>query len=249
MLADVAGLGPFFTVGTDPADQADPGRRPMAELYSGLPRSGAPSSDHRSSDHHPLRDRIAHVRRMLGSDDRIAASITFQGLAALVVSAPFAAAVLHGALPVLTARSLHFRVAESGPWPLWASAPPLRPVPDPGDAVHALAEALFDEHLVPLVTAVRAEVPISERLLWGSVASAVASGKRLVTMSRPAAAGRAAEVAAGLLASGPLAGTGELLAPVDPDRVWTFRRRSCCLYYRVRDGGLCDDCVLHARAR
>ena len=31
------------------------------------------------------------------------------------------------------------------------------------------------------------------------------------------------------------------------DRLWTFRRRSCCLYYRVPgSGGLCDDCVLPA---
>ncbi|MGH3614812.1 MAG: (2Fe-2S)-binding protein [Pseudonocardia sp.] len=32
-----------------------------------------------------------------------------------------------------------------------------------------------------------------------------------------------------------------------PDVAWTFRRRSCCLYYRVRDGGLCGDCVLLSR--
>jgi ferric iron reductase protein FhuF len=94
------------------------------------------------------------------------------------------------------------------------------------------------------VAAVRAQVPVSEQVLWGNAASSVASGKRLVVAERPAAATRAAEVAAGLLATGPLAGRGELLAPQEPDRVWSFRRHSCCLYYRARDGGLCGDCVL-----
>ncbi len=226
VLADVAGLGPFFSVSTDPAEVVDPTWRPMADLYS---------------DPQPLRDRIAHVRRVLGSDDRVAASIAFQGLAALIVSAPFAAVVLHGVLPELTARTLHWRVSAGGSWPLWWSAATERPASD-------LAETLLDEHLVPLVAAVRAQVPISERLLWGSVASSVASGKRLVGGRGPAVANRATAVAERLLATGPLAGTGDLLAPAGPDHGWSFRRRSCWLYYRVRDGGLCGDCVLHRRA-
>lgn len=233
VLAEVAGLGPFFTITTDPAESADPTWRPVADLYS---------------DPGPLRDRIAHVHRTLGSDERVAASIAFQGLAALLVSAPLAAAVLHGVLPRLPADRLHWRAATSGPWPLWCDAPDATAVPGARDAAAGLAGALFDEHLTPLIAAVRAQVPISERLLWGSVASSVASGKRLVTTRRPAAAARATEVAATLLATGPLAGTGELLPPTGPDAGWTFRRRSCCLYYRVPGGGLCGDCVLLGRA-
>jgi ferric iron reductase protein FhuF len=234
VLADVAAFGPFFTVGTDPAEAVDPSWRPLQDLYT---------------DPRPLADRIAHVRRVLESDDRVAASITFQGLAALLLSAPFAAVVLHGVLPQLTARTLHWRPSATGPWPLWCDDPPAVAVTGVDEAAEALAAALFDEHLAPLVAAVRAQVPIAERLLWGSVASSVASGKRLVGVERPAAAGRAAAVAERLLGLGPLAGTGELLPPAGPDHMWSFRRRSCCLYYRVRDGGLCGDCVLHARAR
>jgi ferric iron reductase protein FhuF len=63
-------------------------------------------------------------------------------------------------------------------------------------------------------------------------------------LQRTAAADRAAEVAEAVLGTGPFARAGELLPPRDPDMVWTFRRRSCCLYYRVPGGGLCDDCVL-----
>lgn len=232
MLADVAGFGPFFTVGTDPAEAADPTWRPWRDLYT---------------DPEPLRLRIALVRRVLNCDDRVAASITFQGLAALVVSAPLAAVVLHGVLPELTARSLHWRVAVDGPWPLWNASPAGTTVDDPALAAAALGGALFDEHLAPLIAAVRAQVPIAERLLWGSVASSVAGGKRLIGTRSPAAAERAAAVGRRLLALGPLAGTGELLPPQGNDAAWSFRRRSCCLYYRISGGGLCGDCVLHAR--
>jgi hypothetical protein len=234
VLADVGALGPFFAVSTDPAEQVDPTWRPLAHLYT---------------EPGPLRERIAHVRRVLGSDDRVAASIAFQGLAARVLSAPFAAVVLHGVLPWLPADALHYRVTVSGPWPLWCPDPGGRPVPDVDAAAAALADALFDAHLAPLVAAVRAQVAVSERVLWGNVASSVASGKRLVGVERPAAAGRAAAVAERLLEAGPLRGTGERRPAAEPDRVWSFRRRSCCLYYRARDGGLCGDCVLLDRPR
>lgn len=229
VLADVAGLGPFFTVATDPAERVDPSWRPVAEMHT---------------DPAPLRDRIAQVRRVLDSDDRVAASITFQGIAALLVSAPFAAVAVHGVLPVLTPTTLHWRASAAGPWPLWWAEPrSVRGGPDElGPELVGVIEGLVG----PLVDAVRAQVPIAEGLLRGSVASSVASGKRLVGQQRPAAATRATRLAE-LLLDGPLAGTGDLLEPVAPDTGWTFRRRSCCLYYRVRDGGLCGDCVLHAR--
>ncbi len=225
VLADVSGLGPFFTVGTGTPDGADPSWRPLHDLWT---------------DPQPLRDRIAHVRRVLGSDDRGAASIAFQGLAALVISAPLASVVLHGVLPDLTPDALHWRPSASGPWPLWCAEPGAR---DPGDLALQI-----EENLTPLVAAVRERVPISERLLWGSVASSVASGKRLIGVERPAAAARAVTVAEEVLDGGRLAGTGDRRPPEPPDHAWTFRRRSCCLYYRAEGGGLCGDCVLLSRA-
>ncbi|MDN5748539.1 MAG: (2Fe-2S)-binding protein [Pseudonocardia sp.] len=230
VLADVAQLGPFFTVATGSSPAVD--ARPVGGLYAG--RDDA------------LAERIGHVRRVLGPDDpvtahRVAASITFQGLAALLVSAPYAAVVVHGVLPELTERTLHWTPSAPSPWPLWCPEPTA--APDPA----ALADALVDGHLAPLVAAVRVQVAVSERILWGNAASAVAAAKRLVAQRWPASADRAARVAQRLLDTGPLAGAGELLPARLPDRVWTFRRRSCCLYYRTHDGGLCGDCVLHHR--
>lgn len=227
MLADVAALGPFFAVGTDPAERVDPTWRPVTDLHA---------------DPEPLRARIAHVRRALGGDDRVAASIAFQGLAARLVAPPLAAVAVHGVLPDLGPARLHWRPTATGPWPLWCADPEAVGVGEDAGALAAAVEALVG----PLVGAVRAQVAVSERVLRGNVASAVAGGKRLIGQQRPAAAQEAARVAAALL-DGPLAGSGDRLSPVEPDVAWSFRRRSCCLYYRVRDGGLCGDCVLLAR--
>lgn len=215
VLSDVSGLGPFFTVRTDPAEAADPSWRPVAELETDGPA---------------LRERISYVRGALGDPEpRVAASIAFQGIAAVIVSPPFAAAVLHSVVPALSPSDLHWRPMAGGPFPLWASR--LVPFEKP-------LMALYEQHLPSLVDAVRAIVPVSPRVLWGNVASVVAGAAAMIARGRPAAGARAFEVAAGLLDDGPLAGTGDLL----PDR--TFRRRSCCLYYRVPGGGTCGDCVL-----
>jgi FhuF 2Fe-2S C-terminal domain len=214
LLADVAGLGPFFTHG------AGPGERPF-------------------TDPEPVRDRIAHVGGALGCDERVAASLAFQGFAAQLVSAPYAAAVLHGPVPEVTPSSAGWSRSADGGWSVSAGA---TAVVD-GEALPALLHGL----LTPLVAVFRAQVPVAGRLLWGNAASTVAAAKRVLVAQRPAVASRAAEVAEAVLAHGSFAGAGELLPPRDPDRVWTFRRRSCCLYYRVAGGGLCDDCVLSER--
>jgi hypothetical protein len=223
VLADLAGLGQYFAVATG----VGPGDRPVADLRT---------------DPGPIRDRIAHVRRALDCEERVAASLAFQGFAAQLTSAPYAAAVLHGVVPSLTPAVLHWRRADDGGWLLLCDPSGVALVD--ADELPSLLAGL----LVPVVDAVRAQVSIAEPLLWGNAASTVAAAKRLVTVQRPAAARRAAEVAQRVLGTSPLAGAGELLPPRAPDRYWTFRRRSCCLYYRVPgSGGLCDDCVLTAR--
>jgi ferric iron reductase protein FhuF len=84
-------------------------------------------------------------------------------------------------------------------------------------------------------------------VLWGDAASGVAAARRLVTAARPGSAVRATALAERLLSVPRLAATTTLRAPEPPDVTWTFRRRSCCLYYRVPGGGVCGDCVLHDR--
>ena len=61
--------------------------------------------------------------------------------------------------------------------------------------------------------------PVSERVLWGNVASSVASARQLVAAARPDAAGAAAAVARHLLTTPPLGGHG------DTARTGAARRR------------------------
>jgi ferric iron reductase protein FhuF len=222
-LADVARLGGYATVLPDVTGV------PVARLHG----PGA-----------LLGRRIARVRSALACDDRVAASIAFQGFAASLVTPPLATAVVHGLVPALPPDALHWEPTGSGPWRQSCANPAGRPVPGTEEAAAALAEALVEPHLAPLVAAVRARTSVSARVLWGNAASAVAGAKRLVAVEWPEHAGRAADVAAGLLETGPFAGLGEFRPPRPPDHGWTYRRRTCCLIHRAPAGGLCGDCVL-----
>ena len=233
LLADVGGIGPFFAVATDTT----------------APGEGWVTVQALGEAHGPLADRIAVVGTALGTGGRVAASIAFQGIAAQVVAPLFAAVAVHGVLPTAgrsddrvgsIAATLHWRPGGAGPWSWWPGGTGrIVPCPDPAVLGRTLAGLL-----APVVAAVRAQVPVSERVLWGNVASSVASARQLVAAARPDATGAAAAVARFLLTTPPLGGTATLRAPEPPDIGWTFRRRSCCLYHRVPGGGLCGDCVL-----
>lgn len=244
LLADVATVGPFFAVGTGPL----PG-----EGWLPLGALGITAT--------PFADRIAAVAAALGCAGgssegagrvsrprppgvRVAASLAFQGLAAQVVAPLFAAVVGHGVLPGEdVAAALHWRPGGGGPWLWWPAEGPVVACPEP-----AVLGGLLTTLLAPVVAVVRAQASVAERVLWGNVASSVASARRLLVAARPDTAPRAGAVARHLLTTAPLAVTATLRHPVPPDLDWTFHRRSCCLYYRVPGGGTCGDCVLNRPA-
>ena len=87
---------------------------------------------------------------------------------------------------------------------------------------------------------------MSAHVLWGNVASSLSGAGRVLDPARPRSRPALLGLLGGLLAREPLAGTGRLLRLEQdrPDTEWGFRRRSCCLYYRIPGGGTCGDCVL-----
>ncbi|MBO0850903.1 MAG: (2Fe-2S)-binding protein [Pseudonocardia sp.] len=226
-LDDVTGIGEFFAATANPAEVVDDSWRPLRELYT---------------DPGPLADRIRRVRDALGtSDDRVAASIAYQGLAARLASPVVAVAAVHGVLPTWSPDTLHWRPSVVGPWPLWESAErAVRPVA--AELASSVADALLEPHLAALADATTAVVSVSGRTLRGNAASALVGAGRMVAGARPGSAGSARHLVAGLLTVPWLDGAGAF----GPG--WSFRRRSCCLYYRVPGGGLCGDCVLASRA-
>ena len=216
VLADVARVGPYFTLDTDSDIDGHPLWRPLTELYG-----------------RALPDQIATVRARLGTGEpRVAASLLFQGIAGRLWSPILAAAVEHGVVPLLDPARTYWRAASPGP--VLLAAPGAYGVAADAASVHRV---VIERHLGPLVEAVRAVTPVAEGLLWGNAASALAGALTVLSGARPAGSGPGLRLVEELLSLPPLRGTGSL-GPRG------FRRRSCCLYYRVPGGGLCGDCAL-----
>ncbi|HSV67848.1 MAG TPA: (2Fe-2S)-binding protein [Mycobacteriales bacterium] len=224
-LAGVARLGGYFAVrtGRPCPDEAGPPWRPGEEL-TGLALPGLVAL---------VQDRIA------GGGPRVAASLLFQGYAARLWSPVLAMLVMSGQVPDLRPAALAWRYPADGSLELrlprpggWAG---------PVDALVPLAyRAVVESTLTPFMLALRQTVSISERLLWGNAASALAGAARLLDYGRPGDL-IGYPVVTRLLELDALRGTGTLVPGT------SFQRRSCCLYYRVPGGGLCSDCVLTSR--
>jgi hypothetical protein len=225
---DLAALRPlagFFVLRTE---RASAGSLPtLAQTYA------ATSPDVSGN---PLIFRVQKVATALRvPESRVAASVTQQGLAARLWSIALGCAALYGSVPDLGARLLRWDPDGSAPDDLWL--PEVTPLP--GDAA-TLADVVLHGHLVPLSAALRAHHRLAPGLLRGNAASALAgAGRELEHRARrhgrTDAAARARSLTTELLAHPLLTGAGSLSGTA-------FRRRSCCLYYRVPGGGVCGDC-------
>lgn len=172
-----------------------------------------------------LADWLGRLRAELGCDRRVAASIGQLGLAARLLSPVLAAAVRHGVL--LDLGTGYWRPPLSSTMALSLGGtvePSLSRQVEPA----ALARSVTDGPVAELTVAISRLGSVSDRVLAGNLASAV-NGAALQL-------GRACyPLAAGLLAG----------IPGEPDEPGPgFRRRSCCLRYRVAGAGYCGDCLL-----
>lgn len=181
-----------------------------------------------------------------GGDEMVAASLFVQSYAFKVAAVPVAAFAVGLPIPLprlkdTTVRPLAGRIKGVH----YDQATTLA---SPGDAA-ALAEALFGDHLEPLTAALRDEVRLGERLVWGNIATSVATAFRAIEgaardrndIQEQEAVRDAAPV---LFAASEqwTASTGrfEFLGTG-----WFWTRTSCCLYYRQSSGRRCDDCSLY----
>jgi ferric iron reductase protein FhuF len=125
--------------------------------------------------------------------------------------------------------------------PLSVPGPAAAAGADPGSP--AATATLLDEVITPITVATAALAPLSSRVLWGNVASAVNGAARQIAVARPELA-TAAWAAATSFFRDPRLSTEP--GPPGP----SFRRSSCCLIYRLapgKDGPVCGDCVLAGR--
>ncbi|MFE9095870.1 (2Fe-2S)-binding protein [Streptomyces sp. NPDC007264] len=180
----------------------------------------------------PLAFRVRKVARSLHAPEaRVAASIAHQGLVARLWSVALGCAALHGWVPDLDPRLLHWDPDAGAPDDLWLGE--VRALP-----AESLDAVVREGHLVPLAAALTARYRLSAGLLRGNAGSALAGSVRM--LARWAGESGRTDVArrAPALAAGPFAHP-DLSRSLDPA---TGRRRSCCLYYRLSGGGLCGDC-------
>ncbi len=228
LLADLAALGPYFAVDVHrPGSPVRPPWQPLGELTS------SPGA---------LARRIGEVRERLAAaagcpaaavEFRVAASIAQLGLCARLLSPALGAAAAGRALPVDVAQARWIPVL-GGPFRLSLAEEAI--AAEPGTAATA---ALLAGPVTQIVRAVEA-MAVSPRVLWGNVASAVNGAATMIAAARPDLAGPAAEAAAALLGHPDLAGTYQ------GRPLQAFRRRNCCLIYRLSPErpAYCGDCVL-----
>ena len=210
----------FFRLADPRIDEA--GWQPVGQLYT----SGSGELD----------TMIEHtVARLGGCERRVAASMLFQGYAARLLSPQVGCLVTSGCVPAMPAAALRWRRPDSEVVQLGLEA---------GTGWRGPADVLtgvmltqsFDSHLRPLAVALRASARIPATVLRDNAASALVGALRLADDKIVPGWRFLAEVA---LAHPRLRGSGTI-GLAEP----AFVRRSCCLYYRVDNGGICGDCPL-----
>ncbi|HEY1618594.1 MAG TPA: (2Fe-2S)-binding protein [Streptosporangiaceae bacterium] len=218
-LREAASAGPFFVLAQDATGA---GWQLAADLYAAGP------------------DEFLAVAGGVpdGAAARVAASIAQLGYAARIWSPVVGAALLGGVVPDLSG----LRISATRPTRLGVSEPGGWHAGDIAGLAELSYWSVVERHLEPLASALRGRVAAG--LLWGNAASALAGALGGLGGTRPELRGPAAALAGELLSTGRLAGTGDLGVT---GTGLGFRRRSCCLYYRLPGGGLCGDCSLSAR--
>lgn len=171
----------------------------------------------------------ATLTRYRTSERRVGASLVHLAHAARLWSPVLACAIGHGVIPDLD--DLH-RADEGArlrlPEPVGERLPAL--------AADALYRVVVTEHLEPLAAGLR--VRLAPALLAGNIAAALVGASQALLSARPDLREPVIGITRSLLGTGALAGTGVLTGDLG------FRRRSCCLFYRVPAGAKCGDCGL-----
>src|SRR5262249_46662831 len=108
---------------------------------------------------------------------------------------------------------------------------------------------LIGEHLIygqisRLVCSFASRDALHPRLLWGNVASTVASAAKLIDQHHPHHTDTTDQTARLILDPPPLARCGYLTQDSDGTH---YHRRSCCLYYQLPNAATCGDCPLPPR--
>lgn len=246
LAAEVGTLTPYFRLHVGEVPEAVT----MEQLYT---------------DHALLEAVVGELAGRMGVDEfRTAASTFVVGLAARLWSVTLGAVALGSAIPDLDPTVLRWSTAPDGPAlsvvrpAYWAptdrgepetASPDARPERDASEGQSAQGipvamdrpalSTVLDANLERLRRALAEIGGFSTPLMWGNTASTLLSSARIVDRHLGhTGRGPSVRQAHRLLSDPRLAGAVVL------HEDGGHRRRSCCLYYRVPDAGLCGDCAL-----
>lgn len=215
-------LGPFFAVETHVyGAPVPPPWQPMTVLIT--------ETDVLAARVEAVRTALANraSRQPEAIDIRVAASVAHLGLVARLL-APMIGAITLGCPPLSwSVDDLWWQNTVGGPYRLSVTPGSMLEVLGAGPAVEAITTAIAERYRM------------SHQVLWGNVGSAANSAARLIGIARPDLTATA-HAAADALLTDPRIDRGAVRAgPL-------FRRRSCCLIYRIANdhGAACGDCVL-----
>jgi hypothetical protein len=172
----------------------------------------------------------ATIGRYRATESRVGASLVQLGHAARLWSPVLACALGHSVLPDLT----ELQRADVGaalrlPEPVGAPIGPVSP--------ELLYRLVVQQHMEPLEAGLRFK--LAPALLSGNIASALVGSSRALLAARPDLRREIVGMTDALLDTGRLAGSGVITS-----EDLGFRRRSCCLFYRLPGGSTCGDCPL-----
>jgi hypothetical protein len=234
-LRHAGAIGPYFAVDLEPSDAE---WLPLTALIEG----GA-----------AVAERVGFVRGALatrcgvpvdGIDARAAASIHFLGLASRLVAPALGAAAVDGIVPVFGADDVRWQRVAGGPVPI-GLAPGTAGTHGTraagvGDAAVLLLDGIVSGVVAPVMDAFADAAHVSRIVLWGNVASGLAGAASMLARSGATLELDPAAIVEAMLAlPGPLHSGGAF--GIDGR---FFVRASCCLFYRIPNGGKCGDCVL-----
>ncbi|SON62356.1 hypothetical protein MSIMFI_03881 [Mycobacterium simulans] len=171
----------------------------------------------------------ATLTRYHTTEMRVGASLVHLGHAARLWSPVLACVLGHGVVPDLS----DLQRADDGarlrlPEPV---GEPVSPSPE------LLYRMVVQDHMEPFAAGLR--VTLAPGLLYGNIASALAGASQALLAARPDLRRPIVEITNDLLGTSCLAGSGVITSDgLD------FKRRSCCLFYRIPGGGKCGDCPL-----
>jgi ferric iron reductase protein FhuF len=212
---------------------------------TGLPAAGL-SNPASGAGCGPVVDLIDAVAGWLDhAERRVAASLAVLGYAARLVGPTLAVLLREGILLDVRPHQVHYEFTPQRGLTLTLTHPAGWHTP-PQHHAQAWCAGVVDAHLRPLVHAVRADTPVAAGLLWGNVASGITGALRALADQGTVPLGRCHAAGLAILDHGPLRGSGTLTIH---DARLAFRRRSCCLYYRLdyyrlNGAGTCGDCPL-----